>query len=210
VFAVALDVQVAHVVAGVGVEAGDGEGVAQLFDGPGQQGDGFLAEFQDGLLGAGSFFVEGFGQVQQQHDGDVAAVGAVAHVDARVRVGAALEVDEGADGHVQVQFAAFFLVADADLVLGLEQVEDALQALGQGGVLLQQLVDVGAVALGVQGLVDADPVRPVGLALVVPLRVMARRQALEFLAGFQLALWSKASSSSPSSMNCHIWRLSSR
>jgi hypothetical protein len=178
-FAIALDVQVAHVVAGVGVEAGDGEGVAQLFHRPGQQGDGFLAEFEDGLLGTAGLFVERFRQVEQQHDGDVAAVGAVAHVDARVRVGAALEVDEGADGHVEVEFAAFFLVADADLVLGFEQVEDALEALGQGAVLFQQPVDVGGVAFRVQGLVDADPVRAIGQALVVPLRVMARRQALD-------------------------------
>ena len=92
---------------------------------------------------AGGLFVERFGQVEQQHHGDVAAVGAVAHVDARVGVGAALEVDQRADGDVEVEFAAFFLVADAHLVLRFEQVEHALQALGQRGVLFQQLVDVG-------------------------------------------------------------------
>ena len=170
------------------MEAADGEGVAQLVDRPGQQRDGFLAEFQDGLLGAGDFFVERFGQVQQQHHGDVAPAGLVAHVDARVGAGAALEVDQGAQGDVQVQFAAFFLIADAHFFLRLEQVQHAFQALGQGVVLGQQLVDVGCIALGVQGFVHAHPVRAESLAEVVPLGVMARRQALGSSSHLDLAL----------------------
>ena len=102
----------------------------------------------------------------------------MAHVDARVRGGAALEVDQGADGHVQVQVGAVLLVADAHELLGLEQIQHLFQPLGQGAVLLQHGVDLGGVAGGVQAFVQADPVRPVGLAAVVPLRVVARRQPL--------------------------------
>ena len=85
---------VADLVAGVGGEAGDGEFVPQVVDGPAEQGDGLLAEFQDGLAAAGGGLVEGFREVEQEHDGDVAPIMAVAHVDARVRGGAAPEVDE--------------------------------------------------------------------------------------------------------------------
>jgi hypothetical protein len=45
-------VQVTHVVAGVGVEAGDGERVAELLDRPGEQRHRFLTEFENGLLAA--------------------------------------------------------------------------------------------------------------------------------------------------------------
>ena len=165
--------------AGVGVEAADGEGVAQLFDRPGQQRNRFLAESSRMVWSAArDFFVERFGQIQQQHHRDVAPAGLVAHVDARVGACAALEVDQGAQGDVQIEFAAFFLIADAHLFLRLEQVEHALQALGQRVVLGQQFVDVAGIALGVQGFVNAHPVRAEGLAEVVPFRVMARRQAL--------------------------------
>jgi hypothetical protein len=61
-----------------------------------------------------------------------------------------LEVDQRAHGDVEVEFAALFLVADTHLVLRLEQVEQALQVFGQCGVLLQQPVDVGGVAAGMQ------------------------------------------------------------
>ena len=136
---------------------------------------------------AGRLFVERFREVEQQQHGDVAAVGAVAHVDARVGRGAALEVDQRAQGDVEVELGAFLLVADAHLVLRLEQIEQALQALGQRGVLGQQAVDLRRVAGRVQRFVEADPVGAVGLALVVPLRVVARRQALRFLVLLQLA-----------------------
>jgi hypothetical protein len=122
-------------------KAGDGELVPQAVNGPAEQGDGLLAEFEDGLARAGGGLVEGFRQVEQQHDGDIAVIMAVAHVDARVRGEAAPEVDEGADGDVQVQLAALFLVAHPHLMLGLEEIEDLLQALGQGGVLGEQPVD---------------------------------------------------------------------
>jgi hypothetical protein len=60
----------------------------------------------------------------------------VAHVDPRVGSGAALEVDQRADGDVQVQFAAIFLVADAYPVLRAQQIEQALQTPRQRRVLV--------------------------------------------------------------------------
>jgi hypothetical protein len=66
----------------------------------------------------------------------------VAHVDTRVGAGAALEVDQRAQGDIEVEFAALFLVANADLVLRLEDVQQTLQTPGQGGVLFEQAVDI--------------------------------------------------------------------
>ncbi|MCY1366838.1 hypothetical protein D9M69_537450 [compost metagenome] len=57
-FVKTLDVLVAHVVPGVGMKARDGEGIAQLLDRPGQQGDGFAAQVEHGLFTACRGFVE--------------------------------------------------------------------------------------------------------------------------------------------------------
>jgi hypothetical protein len=57
--------------------------------------------------------------------GDIAPIMAVAHVDAWVRGEAAPEVDQAANGDIQVQLAALFLKADPHFVLRLEQIEHA-------------------------------------------------------------------------------------
>src|SRR3990167_9016262 len=57
-FVKTLDVLVAHIVPGVGVKARDGEGIAQLLNRPGQQGDGFAAEVEHGLLTPRRGFVQ--------------------------------------------------------------------------------------------------------------------------------------------------------
>ena len=54
-------------------------------------------------------------------------------------------------------------------------------------MLLQQPVDSGGVAARMQGFVDARPVGAVGLGRVVPLRVVARRQADGLLGTIELA-----------------------
>ena len=90
----AFDVQVTHLVAGVGMETGDGKGIVQLFDALRKQGHRFLCQFQQRLFAAGDFLVEGFRQVDQQQHGNAAAVGAVVHVDARIGGDAAPEVDQ--------------------------------------------------------------------------------------------------------------------
>ena len=132
------------------------------------------------------------GQIKQQQHGDVAPIGAVAHVDAWVGRGPALEVDQAADGHVKVQLAALFLKADAHFVLRFQQIKHALQLLGQCGVPCEDAVDVSRVAAGVQALVQAHPVGPVGLAVVVPLGVRARGQAVHLGRAFAAAGFIKA------------------
>ena len=168
------------------MEAGDGKGIAQPLDGPGQQRHRFLRELQEGLVARGRLLVERLRKIEQQQHGDVAARGLVAHVDARIGRGTALEFDQGTQRDVEVEFGAFLLVADAYLVLWLQQVEQALQTLGQRFVLGQQAVDLCGVPGRVQRFVEAHPVGAVGLALVIPLRVVARRQAVDFRA-LQLA-----------------------
>ena len=108
-------------------------------------------------------------------------------MDAWVGRSPAFEVGQAADGHVQIQLAALFLKTDAHLVLRFQQVEHAFQLLGQCGVARQDAVDVGRVAAGVQALVQAHPVGPVGLAVVIPFRVGARRQSVRFRAGLAAA-----------------------
>jgi hypothetical protein len=89
---------------------------------------------------------------------------------------AALEVDQRAQGDVEVEVAALLLIADAHFFLRLDEVEQPFELLGQRGVFQQQLVDVGGIALGMQGFVDAGPVGSIGLAGVVPFGIVARRQ----------------------------------
>ncbi len=162
------------------MEAGDGERVAQFLHRPAQQRHRFLAQFEDGLAAAFDLLVERLGQIEQQHHRDVAAVGAVAHVDARIGLAAGLVVDERADGDIEVELAAFFLVADAHLVLRLQQVEHLLQALGQSGMFFQQLVDVRRLAFRMQAFVHAHPVRAIVLRGVVPFVIVAGRQRMQF------------------------------
>ena len=181
-FAITLDVQVAHIVTGVGMKTRDSKRIAELFYRPGQQGHRFLAEFENGLIRTRRLFIKRFGQIQQQHDGDVAAVGAMTHVDARVRVSAPFEVDQRTNGHIQIKLTAFFLITDADLVLGLQEVKDAFQTLGQRTVFFQQFIDIRRVAFRVQGLVNTHPVGAVGQRLVVPFWIVTRRQAFDLVA----------------------------
>ena len=68
-----------------------------------------------------------------------------------------------------------------------QQIEHALELLGQCGVPREDAVDVGRVAAGVQALVQAHPVGPVGLAVVVPLGVGTRGQAVHLGRGFAAA-----------------------
>ena len=102
----------------------------------------------------------------------------MAHQDARVGLGASAPVDHRAQRHVQVQFTAFFLVAQAHTVLGLEHIEQALQLSGQYGVFGKQAVDQAGIAAGMQRFVDTDPVGSVILRGGVPFGVVARRQTL--------------------------------
>jgi hypothetical protein len=62
----------------------------------------------------------------------------------------------------------------------LQQIEQTLQTPGQRGVLFEQAIDQRGVPRRMQRFVEADPVRPVALALIVPLGVVARRQAIDF------------------------------
>jgi hypothetical protein len=134
-------VQVADVVAAVGVETGDGEGVAELLDRPGEQRHRFLTQFENALLAAAGADLDLVGQrlreVEQDQYRQVAAVAAVAHVDARIGAGAALEVDQRTQGDIEIEFAAVFLVANADLVLRFEEVQQTLQTPGQRGVFFR-------------------------------------------------------------------------
>ena len=106
VFGKTLDVQVTHIMAGIGVKSADGEGVAQLLDAPGEQRHGLPGQFQDGRIRTDGLLVERLGQVEQQQHGDIAAVGTVAHVDARVGVVGGGHLDVGAGGRPAAKCAA--------------------------------------------------------------------------------------------------------
>ncbi|TLD44949.1 MAG: hypothetical protein FAZ92_02788 [Accumulibacter sp.] len=183
--AAALEMQVADVVPGIRMEAGDGEGVAELIDRPGEQRHGLLTQFEHRLLAIAAADLVGqrLGEVEEQQDGEVAAVAAVAHVDPRIGRDAAAAVDQRTDGDVDVEFAAILLKAQANPFLRLEDFEQALEPSGEGGVPVEQPVDQRRVTRRVQRFVEAHPVGAVALAVMVPLRVMARRQAVDFGAG---------------------------
>jgi hypothetical protein len=72
--------------------------------------------------------------------------------------------------------------------LGFEQVQQLFQLARQTGMLGQQSVDAAGVATGVQGFIDADPIRAVALAGCIPLGVMPRRQADDFLRPWRAGL----------------------
>ena len=143
-----LDVPVAHHVPGVGVKAGQGERIAQPVDRPAQQGHGLLAQLQPGLAGSRHRVAQRLRKVEQYQHRDAAPVRTVAHQDARVGLRAGAPVDQGPDRHVQIEFAALVLVADADPVLGLQQVEQLLQLARQCVVALQHGIDQAGIAAG--------------------------------------------------------------
>ena len=174
---------VAHLVTGVGGKAGNRKAVAELVDGPGQQRHRFLGQLQQRLVAAGHGLVQRFGKVQQQQYRDAAPVGAVAHVDAGIRRVAGAPVHHGAQRHIQVQFAALFLIADAHPLLWLEQVQQPLELPRQAGVPGQQPVDGDGIARRLQAVVHTHPVRAVGAGGGVPLGVQARGQGCVVIGG---------------------------
>ena len=193
---------VTHLVPGVGVKAGNGAGVAELADGPAEQGDCFAGGVENALLAAGEGGVERLGQVDEQQHADVAAVRAVADIDARLGKPAALPVGPGTQRDVEVEFAALFLVAQANPFLRLEQVEQALEAAGEHGMTREQVVDVCRVSRRMQGFVDGCPVGKEALRRGIPFRIVAGRQAGCFRAG-RGGPRGELSSSSPDSMKVH-------
>ena len=80
--------------------------------------------------------------------------------------------DHGIDGGIEVDLVAVFHVAHPLHTFRLQHVDDLFDALGDGFVLDQNLVDKLRVTLGLMPFVDRGPVRAVQLHLIVPLLIV--------------------------------------
>ena len=113
------------------------EGIADGVDGPAQQAGRLARQRQDAgrvlvalvtFLDVSDLLVGRFGQIQQQHDGQIADVARDTDIDARIRHDAAADVDHRTHRGIQVQFLAFLVAAPAHDPLrlhGIDQVADA-------------------------------------------------------------------------------------
>lgn len=88
---------------------------------------------------------------------DLTPVVLVAHIDTRIRVCPALEINQGADRHIQIQLAALFLIAYPRVILRLQQIHNLLQTLCQCCVFLQQRINHCRITRRMQTLIHACP-----------------------------------------------------
>ena len=167
-----LEAVVLDVVAAVRAEAVDGEGVADLVDGVGEQHAGLLGEFAHRVFLVLHLLVGGFGQVEQHQDREVAGLAHAAHHDARVGLVAQADVGEAGDRRVDVDLVAVLQLADALHALRLHRVEQEFHAMDFALVLRGDGVDDLQVA-GLGALFQhRGPGRALELDLVIPFRVV--------------------------------------
>jgi hypothetical protein len=116
-----LETPVVHIVPAIGAEAVDGERVAHLGHGIGQQHAGLPREAQHGVVLASHAFVGGLRQIQQHQHGNVARPAHAAHHDARVGLAPHALRHHRIERGIQVDLVAVLQLAQALHALRLHE-----------------------------------------------------------------------------------------
>ncbi|MDT4828843.1 hypothetical protein FQZ97_622410 [compost metagenome] len=167
-----LETVVLEIMAAIGSEAMDREGVADAIDGPAQERGGFQGQLQHRAIRTGQRCIGGLGKVEQHQHRQIPCLADVAGVDPQVGGSAQAKIQQGVHRGVDVDLVAILLVALANDPLGLQSVDDMPDTGSQRAMLQQNPVDPGGIALGQALLQNGDPVGMVQLQLIVPLRVV--------------------------------------